>query len=918
MHILELPRTPDDGRSYQFYRAASGLLCLLISDPAADAASCVVQFGVGSHDEPEHLPGLAHLLEHMLFMGSAAYPQAGSFPQLVSEWSGRFNASTAAERTRYHFSVNPAGLGACLAQLTDMLAAPLFSPGAVAAERQVIDAEFHTRLADDALHEQAALGQVFHSAHPLSRFSAGNLDSLALEPPALAQALRQFHAQHYRAPNGCVLIHAPLPMEQLMLQAGKLAERLPAEVQAPRASTEPLFSPEHLPGLLRWQTRGQHEQWLLLFALDDVHAPEDAKGLHWLCEWLASPAPAGGLGWLRARELVAQLRVSTQRYAGQQTLLRIEIEPLLGAGDYPALLDGFFGWLEALRATPIHVWPQTARQQLADQAFSNGPQGDPPLRWLTALAERTLYQPAEQILESTGQWADLSESAWHRLLVQLQPARLLLAQSQSDGTTLSQQTDWTDTRFAWDRLAWTPTASSADMLPEANWPIWTVPMPETANGGATDSLPGLCTIPIPNPQASAGQGRETTRFAWCWPAGVQDREQRERLIARWSLQLEPLNSWASACGISLLWQEAADLISLELQGPEELLWTGATAALAALAQKPDTSLQRLVEHRHAKALDERRHALPAYRLLDELDVLLNPTTEAVLIQHPPSLRGAQRRGNPLTRSNLHPLDCHALQARNDGSGRGSQTVFAMRQRAAAGGEASPAGAQAAWLYPQNWQPQRMESLVAKLQTLCPQLSRAFQWLPPKSRRLEEGTEAIQVDCQHADRAQILYCQASGDSIAERACWQLLQQHISASFFDQLRTRQQLGYWVVARYHEVAGTPGLILLVQSPSHDHQQIEAAITAWLESEQARLAAVPFAQIQQQAQRLADHLQTQSTSPTGQLELHWARGLGLPGASINDQCIALEQLNPEQWQQTLHDWLVQPRRLHLFSQPV
>ena len=862
MHILELPRTPDDGRSYQLYRAASGLLCLLISDPAADAASCVVQFGVGSHDEPAQLPGLAHLLEHMLFMGSAGYPQAGSFPQLVSEWSGRFNASTAAERTRYHFSVNPAGLDACLSQLTDMLAAPLFSPEAVAAERQVIDAEFHTRLADDALHEQAALGQVFHPAHPLSRFSAGNLISLPLEPPALAQALRQFHSQHYRAPNGCVLIHAPLPMEQLMQQAGKLAERLPAEAPAPRVSTGPLFSRQHLPGLLRWQSRGQHEQWLLLFALDDVHSPEDAKALRWLCEWLASPAPAGGLGWLRAQGLAAQLRVSTQRYAGQKTLLRIELEPLIEASAYPALLGGFFGWLDALRATPIQGWPQGGRQQLADQAFANGPQGDPALRWLTALAERTLYAPPEQILESTSQWADLSESAWHKLLAQIKPAQLLLAQSQSDNTNLSQQAAWTDTRFDWSRIPWHPAASSVNMLAEANWPIWTVTAPEPAYCGVIGGVPGLRTIP----QASAGQGRDTTRFAWCWPAGVQDREQRERLIARWSLQLEPLSNWASACGISLLWQETADLVSLELQGPEEVLWIGASAALTAMTRQPDIALQRLVEHRHAKTLDERRHALPAYRLLDELDVLLNPAANQSM-----------------------------------------QTT-----------EADPAGAQVAWLHPQDWSPERLQTLTVHLHALCPQLGQAFHWLPPKSRRLEEGTEITLVDCQHADRAQILYCQASGSSGSERACWQLLQQHISASFFDQLRTRQQLGYWVVARYHEVAGTPGLMLLVQSPSHDHEQIEAAMTAWMESEQARLAALPFTQVQQQAQRLADHLRTQSTSPAGQLELHWARGLGLSGASINDQCIALEQLTPEQWQQTLQDWLVQPRRLHLFSQPV
>ena len=864
MHILEPPRLPDDGRSYQLCRAASELLCLLISDPAADAASCVVQFAVGSHDEPEDLPGLAHLLEHMLFMGSAGYPQAGSFPQLVSEWSGRFNASTAAERTRYHFSVNPAGLGACLTQLTDMLAAPLFAPEAVAAERQVIDAEFHTRLADDALHEQAALGQMFNPSHPLSRFSAGNLASLNLEPTALAQALRQFHEKHYRAANGCLLLHAALPMDQLELLANELDARLPIGKSASRASTGPLFSPQRLPGLLRWQNRGKQEQWLLLFALDDAHTAEDSKALRWLCEWLASPAPAGGLGWLRAQGLAAQLNVRTQRYTGQQTLLRIEVEPLLAASDYPALLGGFFSWLAALRATPISDWPQDARQQLADQAFFNGPQGEP-LRWLTALAERTLYELPEQILESTGQWAHSCEQAWHRLLQQIQPERVLLAQSQSDSTNLPQRTAWTDTRFASSQLRWQPAAGDGNALAEAGWPIWAVSSPEIGRRSVT-AMPGLHMIPSPK-APTAGQGMETTRFAWCWPEGQLGRHQRDRLKALWSLQLEPLDNWANASGLSLHWHDEAGLISLELQGPDKALWVGAAAALAALAQPPDLSLQRLAEHRYQKSLNERTHTLPAYRLLDELEVLLSPITS-------------------------QPRD--------------------------AADAAQPSAAQVVWLHPQPWQSEQLEPIAASLQSLCPRVTQPFHWQLPAVRRVEEGTKTIPVDCQHADRAQILYCQARTSGISERACWQLLQQHISASFFDQLRTRQQLGYWVVARYHEVAGTPGLMLLVQSPTHDHEQIETAITTWLKGEQERLAGLPFEQVQSQAQRLATHLRAQSSTPSGQLELHWARGLGLPGATIHEQCIALEQLSQAMWQETLQDWLEQPRRLHLFSQRI
>ena len=866
MQIVQLPRTPDDGRRYWLSRAPTGLLCLLISDPAAEAASCVAQFGVGSHDEPQTLPGLAHLLEHMLFMGSARYPQAGSFPQLVSEWSGRFNASTAAERTRYHFSVNPAGLGACLAQLTDMLAAPLFLPETVAAERQVIDAEFHTRLADDALHEQAVLGQALNPAHPLSRFSAGNLSSLGVEPAALAQALRQFHGEHYRAANGCLVIHAPLPLEQLLPLAGGVAEQLPAAAQKPGRSSQPLFAPQSRPRLLRWQNRSRHGQWLLLFPLDDVDTAEGAKALRWLCEWLASPAPAGGLGWLRAQGLVAELKVGAQRYAGRQTLLRIELEPLIATSDYPALLDGFFSWLAALRATPTQGWPQAARQQLADQAFNNGPQGEP-LRWLTALAERTLYEPPELILESTGQWAGLCEQAWQGLMDQLQPEHLLLVQSQSDSTGLSQQTPWTQTRFVSSRLNCQPAAVSSQTLAAADWPIWHVAEPEiTLRERAGGPLPGLRTIPVADPAAPApGQGREVTRFGWCWPGG-SDRQQRDKLKALWSLQLEPLENWAHASGITWLWRDEAGLISLELHGPAQSLWTGVAAAIAALTQQPELAVQRLADHRYQRQRHEQRHALPAYRLLEELE--------------------------------------HLLSSLPTQAGSNVEDIY-------------PEQAQMAWLYPESWLHQKRDTIIANLQKNLPQLGQAFAWQAPAARPLEEGTETLYVDCFHADRAQILYCQAGASGPSERAYWQLLQQQISASFFDQLRTRQQLGYWVVARRHEVAGMPGLFLLVQSPTHDHDQIEAAMAAWLESERARLAQLPFEQLQLQAQRLAKHLRTQSESPTGQLELDWARALELAGATVKEQCAALDQLTPERWQQTVHDWLERPRRLHLVSRP-
>lgn len=868
MRTLTLPRLPDDGRDYQLTVAPSGLLCLLISDPAADASSCVFQFGAGSHDEPAQLPGLAHLLEHMLFMGSADYPHAGSFPRLVSEWAGRFNASTGPERTRYHFSVSPAGLEPCLAQLTDMLVAPLFAPEAVAAERQVIDAEFHTRLADAALHEQAALSQAFHPDHPLSRFSAGNQRSLAGSPQALTQALREFHAQFYRAASGCVLIHAPLPLCQLQFLAEQAAARFPAGAPAPRSSAIPLFDRSRLPGWLRWRSPGHKQSHLLFFALEGMHNKEGAQALRWLCEWLTSPAPAGGLGWLRARGLAAQLQASTQRYAGETTLLRIEIEPLEGTSEHPALLEALFSWLAALRATPTHRWPQTVRQQLADRAFTAGPQGEP-LRWLTALAERVLFEPPEQILESAGRWAGIDDRSWHDLLKQLDPARLLLATSQPDSTGLPQQARWTATPFAYSPLRWQPVAAASGPLEEAHWPVWSVTPAERAHSlTSLVTVPGLRDIPAPvSTGTDPEQGMATTRFAWCWPADQLDRQQRDRVQALWALQLEPLANWMSASGISIGWQDTAGMISLELQGPAEALLIGATAALTALNQQPHASLQRLVEHRCQAVARERSHALPAYRLLDELDVFLKGDL--------------QRPGH---------------------TGDTLQTSTA----------------DIAWLYPETWGLEQRAPIISALQQSTLRSARPFEWAPPAAQRLEQGTETLETECRHADRAQVLYCQAAADGVVERACWQLLHQLISASFFDQLRTRQQLGYWVVARYHEVAGVPGLILLVQSPTHDHEQIAAAMAKWLEEEQARLAALPFGQVQSQAKRLANHLQAQTRTLPGQIEQKWAQALDLPAATMAAQCGVLEQLSAEQWLQTQRDWLLSSRRLRLISRCV
>lgn len=52
----------------------NGLRLHLAHDPAASRAAAWLRVAAGSHDEPSAHPGLAHFLEHLSFLGGAAFP----------------------------------------------------------------------------------------------------------------------------------------------------------------------------------------------------------------------------------------------------------------------------------------------------------------------------------------------------------------------------------------------------------------------------------------------------------------------------------------------------------------------------------------------------------------------------------------------------------------------------------------------------------------------------------------------------------------------------------------------------------------------------------------------------------------------------------------------------------------------------
>ena len=182
------------------------------------AAGMCVQ--VGSFSDPMEAQGLAHFLEHMVFMGSEKYPKENGYDQFVTAHGGFCNAFTEGEFTVFQFDVTCEYFRKALDMFAQCLTNPLLKMEAAVRELNAIESEFQqASVADDV-----RLQQLFcHSAmdgHVVRKFGWGNKQSLDVLPRErgvdMARMLRSFWKSHYKLKHMKLVVVAPKKIEDLV------------------------------------------------------------------------------------------------------------------------------------------------------------------------------------------------------------------------------------------------------------------------------------------------------------------------------------------------------------------------------------------------------------------------------------------------------------------------------------------------------------------------------------------------------------------------------------------------------------------------------------------------------------------------------------------------------------------------------
>ncbi|RZB40351.1 nardilysin-like, partial [Asbolus verrucosus] len=187
--------------------------------PAAEQkmAAAGLCIGVGSFSDPKSVPGMAHFLEHMVFMGSEKFPVENDFDSFISKRGGSDNASTDCEVTTFYFECFEKHFYTALDKFAQFFIAPLMKRSSITREREAIDSEFQMALPSDTYRKEQLLVSFARSDCPVNSFTWGNLITLKenISEEDLYKGVHEFRKRHYSAHRMTLAIQARLPMDVL-------------------------------------------------------------------------------------------------------------------------------------------------------------------------------------------------------------------------------------------------------------------------------------------------------------------------------------------------------------------------------------------------------------------------------------------------------------------------------------------------------------------------------------------------------------------------------------------------------------------------------------------------------------------------------------------------------------------------------
>ncbi|WP_436874117.1 pitrilysin [Kosakonia sacchari] len=308
--VQETIRKSDkDTRQYQAIRLDNGMVVLLVSDAQAVKSLSALVVPVGSLEDPDAHPGLAHYLEHMTLMGSKKYPQPDSLAEFLKLHGGSHNASTAPYRTAYYLEVENNALEGAVDRLADAIAAPMLDKKYGERERNAVNAELTMARTRDGMRMAQVSAETINPAHPGARFSGGNLETLSDKPGSpVHAALLAFRDKYYSANLMKAVIYSNRPLADLAKIAVETYGRVPNKNIDKPDITVPVVTDAQKGIIIHYVPAVPRKVLRVEFRIDNNTAAFRSKTDELITYLIGNRSPGTLSDWLQSQGLVEGIR----------------------------------------------------------------------------------------------------------------------------------------------------------------------------------------------------------------------------------------------------------------------------------------------------------------------------------------------------------------------------------------------------------------------------------------------------------------------------------------------------------------------------------------------------------------------------------------------------------------------------------
>ncbi|UTW14066.1 insulinase family protein [Marinobacterium rhizophilum] len=806
--------SPNDNRDYLNFTLDNQLRVLVISDPGTDKAAASLDVDVGSNADPKERMGLAHFLEHMLFLGTEKYPQAGAYQAFIRASGGSHNAYTSYDNTNYFFDVSAENLAPALDRFSQFFIAPLFNETYVDRERNAVNSEYQSGLRDDGRRIWSTYKRLTNPEHSFSQFNVGNLETLSNDTPgALRQDLLDFYARYYSANLMTLVVLGREPVDELRhMVESRFAAVKNFDATAFR-DTRPLYRPGTLPARLDIRTLDDTRELSLSFPLPPARDYWAQKPLYYLSSLIGYEGKGSLLSALKARGWANGLGASAGLDLPNASSLSVNIDLTeQGFEHYEEVTALFFSYVRLLRQSGIDPQLYAEERQLNATRF-RFIEPSSPIHYVRQLARGLQDYPAEHVLDAHYRFDEFDAELIRRFLAPVRPDNMQLTRLAQDLDT-DQVDPWYQTGYRITPLGdaqlsqWRRNPAGDDVLAIRSLNPYLATNLELKPLQASDDA-----VAGNRPRALLSQNglelwhQQDTEFrvpkadfyfsllsapANADAGGAVLTTLYTRMV---NDQLNETLYDAALAGLSLSLYPHMKGVSVRVSGYNERQPLLLDALLAAMVN-PDLDPDRfaLVRRQYAQELANERNDTPYNQTTGELYSLLLPqwsSEQKLAALESVSLAQLQRFVPRL-------LAQTRLRVLSHGN-RGADEALTLAQRV---NQVLRASAQVA--EPANIDVVQLSPDDALVQTL---------------------------ELEHQDSAVTLYLQGQDTALGTRAAYMLLGEMLSSPFYNELRTEQQLGYIVFASAMPLLNVPGLALVVQSPVADPLMLEQKMQAFLQ---------------------------------------------------------------------------------------